>query len=54
MASLIQYGMIVILVVIAITTFPTLTVVILGLGVLLFLIRLGADLYWHGKDKGHW
>jgi len=53
MASLIQYGIIVLLVVIAITTYPTATIIILGIGILLFLIRLGADLFWWSKDKGH-
>ena len=53
MASLMQYGIIALLVVIAITTFPTATVVILGVGLLLFIIRLVADLYWWMKDRGN-
>jgi hypothetical protein len=52
MASLMQYGMIIILVVIAITAFPKVTLFVLGIGLLLFLIRLGADLYWWMKDRG--
>jgi len=29
-------------------------IVPVGIVVLIILIRLGADLYWHGKDKGEW
>lgn len=54
MTSLMQYVIIGVLGVIAITTFPTATVVILGIVLLLWLIRLGADLFWWGKDKGKW
>lgn len=52
MTSVMQYVIIGVLGVIAITTFPTATVVVLGIVVLLWLIRLIADLFWWMKDRG--
>lgn len=54
MSSLIQYAIIGGLGIIAITQFPTLTVAIIGVIILLWLIRLGADIFWNGRDKGRW
>jgi len=54
MSSLIQYGIIGFLGIIAITQFPTATVAVIGIILLLWLIRLGADLYWWGKEKDKW
>jgi len=53
MASLIQIGVIILLGILALTYYPNLTLIVLGILLLLWLIRMGADLYWWCKDKGH-
>ena len=54
MAGITQYVIIGLLGIIAITQYPKAVVAVVIIVILLWLIRLSADLYWHGKDKGKW
>lgn len=42
------------IVVILISYFPKFTLFIVGSVVLLIFVRLMADLFWWGRDKGKW
>jgi hypothetical protein len=46
------YGLIVAIGIIAITSFPNITVIVICVVLGLFLIRWLADLYWWLKDRG--
>lgn len=51
---LIKYIIIIVLAVLIIYNYPKLFLVIVGILAGLFLIRLGADIFYWGKDKGNW
>jgi hypothetical protein len=52
--AILKYVIIIGLAVLLIYNYPKLFLVIIGILAVLFLIRLGADIFYWGKDKGNW
>lgn len=54
MGTLTKWVAIIIGVALATLLFQQYVLIIVGIIVLIILIRLGADLFWYGRDRGKW